>query len=155
MTPARDARPPGSRTLLGFDFGLKRIGVAAGNESTGTASPVTTVRGGHPDADWQAIEALIAEWLPDLALVGLPLNRDNTAGTIAQAAEHFAAELRLRFNLPVEMVNEALSSWEAADRLRRERRAGARRRGNARTGLDAVAAQLIVESWLARQTGNQ
>ena len=155
MTPAHGARPPGSRTLLGFDFGLKRIGVAAGNEATGTASPVTTVRGGHPDADWAAIEALISEWRPDLALVGLPLNRDNTAGTIAHQAEHFAAELRLRFELPVQMVDEALSSWEAADRLRRERRAGARRRGDARTGLDAIAAQLIIESWLSRQTRNQ
>ncbi|MEM9058148.1 MAG: Holliday junction resolvase RuvX [Pseudomonadota bacterium] len=149
MTPA--ARAAGSRSLLGFDFGLKRIGVAAGNEATATASPVTTVRGGSPAADWDAIAALVAEWRPDLLVVGLPLKPDRTIGTSARNAQRFAEELRTRFALPVELVDETLSSWEAADRLRRERRAGARRRGDARTGLDAVAAQLIVESWLSRQ----
>ena len=152
--PARQARPPGSRTILGFDFGFKRIGVAAGNEATGTASPVTTVRGGPPEADWAAIAALVNEWRPDLLLVGLPLNKDNSAGIIARKARRFANQLATRCALPVETVDERLSSWEAADRLTQERRAGGRRRGNARTGLDAVAAQLIIESWLSRQAEN-
>lgn len=153
MTPtaSRVPRPAGSRTLLGFDFGLKRIGVAAGSEETGTASPVTTVRAGAPDIDWAAISTLVSEWQPDLVLVGLPLNKDNSAGTIAQQAQRFANQLQSRYLVPVELVDERLSSWEAADRVRRERRAGARRRGNAKSGLDAVAAQLIIESWLSRQ----
>ena len=134
MTPAERSR---AANILGFDFGEKRIGVAVGQHLTGTATPVGSVRTHDGRIDWPRIAALVSEWRPSDLVVGNPLNMDGTRQRVTNLADAFAQELAVRFRLPVHRCDERLSTFEARQRLRRER------------DLDAVAAQVILESWLA------
>ncbi len=132
-------------TLLAFDFGTRNIGVAVGQTVTGTASPVgsVAVRRGAPD--WDAIEALLRRWRPDALIVGLPLNMDGTEQWTTALSRRFARRLEGRFSLPVHLVDERLSTREARERL------GATGRRDAED--DPVAAQVILEGWLADRIG--
>jgi putative Holliday junction resolvase len=127
------------RNLICFDYGEKRIGVAVGQDVTETATPLETipVRRGRPD--WQRIEALIREWQPGALVVGDPVTMDGARQRATEAADRFARQLSGRFRLPVHRADERMSSLEARSRLGRTR------------DLDAVAAQVILESWLAEQ----
>lgn len=138
------ALPRGS--ILGFDFGLKRIGVAVGQDETGTASSLETVGHGR-EPDWSAIGRLIAEWRPKLVVVGLPLGPEGEATTMSRAARRFGAQLARRFFVDVAYADERLSSHEAHDRFVRLRSEGRLRRKDAGR-LDALAAQVILENWL-------
>src|ERR1700733_2195494 len=133
------------QTALGFDFGLKRIGVAVGQTVTGSASPlgVTAVRGGEPD--WAAIGRYISEWRPASLVVGLPYNMDLSEQEMTQHARRFAEELAQRFPLPVHTVDERLSSREAEAQLKEQRQQGRRR--VSREDIDGAAACVILESW--------
>jgi len=104
-------------TLIGFDFGKKRIGVAVGQTLTDTATPLTqlTAQAGLPEHI--AIQALIDEWRPSAFIVGLPLNMDETLGPSAIAAQKFGTWLTENFTLPVHYVDERLSSREARERI--------------------------------------
>ncbi len=130
------APAPRARTVLGFDFGRKRIGVAVGNSLTGTASPLQTVRGERNDDRFAAIAALLREWQPDALIVGLPLHPDGAAHDMTEAARRFARQLQGRFGLPVTLVDERYTSAVAED-------AGAR-------DVDAAAACLIVEQYFSQ-----
>jgi putative Holliday junction resolvase len=121
--------------VMGFDFGTKKIGVAVGQGLTGSATPIAIIPARDGIPVWADIEALIKHWQPRLLVVGLPLNMDDSMGPIAIRAEKFARRLTGRFNLPHQTVDERLSSYEA--RLRSDRR------GN----IDAIAAQLILETY--------
>ncbi|WP_295538552.1 Holliday junction resolvase RuvX [uncultured Thiohalocapsa sp.] len=146
-------------TLLGFDFGTRKIGVAVGQTVTATASALTTLRhrGGKPD--WAAIEALIREWRPQAAVLGLPHNMDDTEEeTLAAPVRRFARQLTGRFAIPVHLVDERLTTLAAERALAAEGRladagAGTRKRrrhgGPQRDVVDAYAAKLILETWLA------
>lgn len=136
--------PP--QTALGFDFGLKRIGVAVGQSVTGSASPlgVAAVRGGEPD--WTAIGRLIGEWRPTSLVVGLPYNMDLSEQEMTGHARRFAEELAQRFPLPVHTVDERLSSREAEAQLKERRQQGRKR--VTREDIDGAAACVILESWL-------
>ncbi len=140
---------PGTpETVLAFDFGLRRIGVAVGQAITGTASPLTVVANAADGPDWSRIDALIAEWRPDCLIVGLPLNADGTASELTAAAEAFAADLA-RFDRPIEMVDERYSSIEAAERLKERRALGLS--GRIEKGMiDSAAAVLIAERWFCK-----
>ena len=96
-------------TVLCFDFGLARTGVAVGNTLTRTAEPQTN------DARWKAIEALVAEWDPALFVVGVPVHGDGTDSTITQRCRRFARQLEGRFRRPAKEVDERYSSVEADD----------------------------------------
>jgi putative Holliday junction resolvase len=134
-----------NRTFLGFDYGTKRIGIAVGQEITATARALTTLNSKNQKPDWEAISKLIAEWQPDLLVVGLPLHMDGTEQPVTDAARRFGNQLKGRYNLPVEMMDERLSSHEAESLLDQ---------GSARKGkrlnqpIDDLAAQLILQSWL-------
>ncbi len=78
------------RTLLAFDFGTKSIGVAVGQEITGTARPLTSLKASDGRPDWQQIEKLLKEWQPQLVIVGLPLNMDGTEQLVTSQARNFA-----------------------------------------------------------------
>lgn len=137
-------------TLLAFDYGLKRIGVAVGQALTGTASPLhaLTARDGAPD--WDAIARLIDEWRPAAIVTGVPYNMDDTRQEMTDRAERFSRQLHGRFNLPVHLVDERLSSLEGEDRLRTARQAG--RRGRiAKAEIDSAAACVLLETWLNAQ----
>jgi putative holliday junction resolvase len=134
-------------TALGFDFGTRRIGVAVGNGLTGSAQPLEVVSNGDRGPDWNRIGVLIRDWRPQVLLVGLPLTLDGAEQRNSTAAREFSTTLVQRYGLPAHLVDERLSSVEAARRFAELRARGAARRKDAQN-LDAVAAQVIVETWL-------
>ena len=142
---ASDIRRDG--TVLGFDVGARRIGVAVGSAfgHGARALAVVDVHGHGPD--WNEIDRLRREWRPDGFVVGDPMTLDGGDQPIRQRARGFARELRKRYGLPVEQVDERTSSIEAAQRFAAGRAAGARKRHQA-ASLDALAAVIILERWL-------
>jgi len=141
-------------TLLAFDFGLRRIGVAVGDSITGTASPCPPIRGdlrahGRSGPDWAAIERQVHISSPQRLIVGAPYNEAGDATPMTKAARRFAAELARRFALPVSCVDERYSSFEATDALKAQRASGRRKRRVARGDIDSVSAALILERWLS------
>lgn len=137
------------RLALGFDFGRVRIGVAVGEVVTGSARPLRTLPARQQCPDWDAIAHLIAEWRPDVLVIGAPRHADGTANAITEAALRFGRQLHGRFRLPVEVIDERLSSWEAGQRCFESASAGRRRSRD--TTLDAQAAAVILESWFNQQ----
>ena len=132
--------PATAKILLGFDFGLKRIGVAVGQEITGSARPLITLKVKNRSIPWQQISQLIEKWSPDALVVGLPLNQDQSEHAITKAARRFGHQLNGRYNLPVYWVDERLTSYAAQQQLAD--------RGVKSDNIDSVAAQLILESWM-------
>ncbi len=143
---ASDIRRDG--TVLGFDVGARRIGVAVGSAfgHGARALAVVDVHGHGPD--WNEIDRLRREWRPDGFVVGDPMTLDGGDQPIRARARAFAQALRTRFGLPVAMMDERNSSQEAARRFAADRADGKRKRRDAEL-LDAVAAAVIVERWLA------
>lgn len=138
-------------TLLGFDFGTKKIGVAVGQTITGTANPLRTLRHRNGRPDWNAIEALIREWQPQAAVLGLPHNMDDTEEeTLAEPVRRFARQLTGRFGLRVHLVDERLTTLAAQRALDGpgRRRGRGKAAQQATDALDAYAAKLILETWL-------
>ncbi len=136
---------PRPRTVLAFDFGLRQIGVAVGNTALGTTQPLAVLAAREGVPDWSALEALVAEWQPDMLLVGDPLNMDGSESELCRRARKFANRLHGRLGLPVALADERLSSFEAKQ-ARRER--GGRGDYKARP-VDSEAAEIILRSWLA------
>ena len=136
---AAESSPTG--TVLAFDFGEKRIGVAVGESLLRQAHPLTVIHGEGNDARFAAIAALINEWQPVSLVVGLPLSLDGSPHAMTARCTRFANQLRGRFGLSVAFADERLSSVEAEERLR----ASGHSARSARTHVDAVAAQLILQ----------
>ncbi len=132
-----------SGTLIGFDFGPRKIGVAIGQTITATAAPLTTLRSHDDRPDWPRIEALIREWQPEAAVVGLPYNMDDTETVIAPLARRFARQVQGRFGLPVHLVDERLTTLAARQILGRK--------ATSREVVDAMAAKLLLETWLSER----
>ncbi|UZJ43343.1 Holliday junction resolvase RuvX [Marinimicrobium sp. C6131] len=132
--------------LLGFDYGLKNIGVATGQTLTGTATPQAALRARDGVPDWSEVEALLRDWRPDLVLVGLPLNMDGTESELSARARKFANRIHGRFGVAVEMVDERLSSFAAKGEVMA--RGGSQDYG--KNPVDAIAARLIVETYMNR-----
>lgn len=143
------ATAPVNETLMAFDFGLRRIGVAVGNRMLATANALDTLHSSAGGPDYRAIARLVDEWRPDRLIVGSPLGLDGKANPMTRAADRFAKELVTRFALPIERIDERHTSVEAADMIRTARRAGRRRRARAED-VDKLAAQVILRSWLDR-----
>ncbi len=133
-----------SKVFLGFDFGLKRIGVAVGQDVTMTASPLRTLTAHNGKPNWKEVERLIADWQPSALIVGIPLNMDGTEMTVTKTARHFAKQLQQRFPVPVYQEDERLTTKTA--------RAKAFEKGGYKAlqkeVIDAVAAKLILEAWM-------
>jgi len=138
---------PTDGTVLGFDVGMRRIGVAVGSALSLGAHAVAVVDVNHHVIDWPAIDRLHREWRPAGMIVGDPMTLDGGDQPIRRQAQKFARALAARYQLPVLLVDERSSSLEAARRFAEERAAGQRRRRDA-AGLDAVAAAIIIERWL-------
>lgn len=131
---------PEQLTALAFDFGTHRIGVAYGQSLTGTAQslPVLPARDGIPD--WDRLTALVAEWRPDVFVVGMPYNMDDSESELLLRARKFGNRLEGRLHRPCYGMDERLTSFEARGQLMREETRGQ---------LDSVAARLILEGWFA------
>ena len=135
-------------TVLGFDVGARRIGVAVGSAFGHGARALAVVDVHAHGPDWNEIDRLRREWRPDGFVVGDPMTLDGGDQPIRKFARAFAGELRTRYALPVVMVDERASSIEAAQRFADARADGRKRRRDA-DALDAMAAAIIVERWLA------
>lgn len=146
MQGTPDRMPPAS-TILAFDYGQRRIGVAVGQSITSTARALTTLQNQGSEPPWVKIRQLIVDWKPRLLLVGLPLHADGRDSAFSAEARRFADGLRQRFDIPVELHDEYLSSAEAQSQLRSQRQRGERGRKIAKAHIDSVAAALILESW--------
>ncbi len=134
-------------SLIAFDFGNRRIGVAVGQTVTASARELATLHSVDGQPDWDQIESIIEDWQPDLLLVGLPVNDDGSESEQCEAARNFAAALG-EFGLPVQLIDEHLTSNEASSQLRSQRQQGQRRRKVRKTDIDALSAVLIAEQWL-------
>lgn len=132
-------------TVLAFDFGEQRIGVAVGEWLLGQAHPLTTIRSAVNAERFAAIAALITEWQPESLVVGLPVALDGSPHAMSARCTRFANQLRGRFGLPVSYAEERLTSVEAGERLR-DAGHSARSAGE---HLDAVAAHIILQCFLA------
>jgi len=136
-----------ARTVLAFDFGLQRIGVAVGEAELGTAHPLPGVASRTQPGRLTAIQHLVDEWKPDLLVVGRPLGEDGAPHEMTRRAEKFARQLNGRFRLPVTLVDERYSSAEVESRMRAAY--GNRKTANLARGktLDSHAAQIILEQY--------
>lgn len=137
-----------SNSVLAFDYGKRRIGIATGSGITGTASVLTTLSSVSGEPDWSSIEKIIREWKPDTLIVGMPYNMDGSESEMSGLASEFATTLNTRYQLPVELVDERLSSAEASSILKEQRRQGLRTKKVNKTEIDSLAACLIAETWL-------
>ena len=130
-------------TVLAFDLGLKRTGIASGELSIGIAHPLSVVQADSTDARLDAIAKLIVEWQPVLLVLGLPTHADGSEHEMTRVAKNFARKLESRFNLPVFLVDERHTSAAAESELHARGIHG--RKNKALT--DAVAAQLILQGF--------
>ena len=130
-------------TVLAFDFGEKRIGVATGETLLGSAHPLTVIHAESNDERFAEIAKLVAEWRPVQLVVGLPTHADGTPHEMTRLAMKFGERLQKRLNLPVSFADERLTSRDAETRLRETGRNSKR----AKPLVDAVAAQLILQTW--------
>ncbi|MGL4407710.1 Holliday junction resolvase RuvX [Zoogloea sp.] len=132
-------------TLLGFDFGLARIGVAVGETETGNAHPLPAIHDETNAGRFAGIEKLLAEWKPATLVVGLPVHLDGSEHAMTVRCRRFANQLHGRYGLPVVLVDERLSSAEAQERLSEAGLKGWRKQ---KSQLDSAAAQIIVQQYL-------
>ncbi|WP_456374676.1 Holliday junction resolvase RuvX [Thiolapillus sp.] len=129
-------------TLLGFDYGTHKIGVAVGQTLTGTANPLAVLGRVNGKPDWDSILQLVEEWRPQALVVGLPIGPDEDETPMTRAARKFARQLEGRFHLPVHLADERLTSREAWSRI-----GGIATRDVTR--IDSMAAKLILETWFS------
>ena len=138
-------KPNTVRSVLGFDFGTTRMGVAIGQSVTSTAQPLDPIKAKDGIPNWDDIAKIVEEWKPDAFVVGLPLDMDGAENEMCQRARKFAKRLHGRFNLPYHMMDERLSSYEAKGQV-------IARGGNRNfkdNSVDGLAAQMILETWFA------
>jgi len=145
--PDEKSRPTG--TLLAFDFGHRRIGVAVGQTLTGSAN-VLAVVSVAAEPDWQTISGIMSEWRPVAVVVGLPLAADGGETGMSEDARRFGRQLEDRYGIPVLYEDERLTSFSAEQRFVDARARGGMRRKDAAL-KDAMAAQIILENWLQSQ----
>lgn len=141
--------PDDIQTILGFDYGEKRIGVAVGNTQVPVATPLTAFVVTSASQKFLTIQELIQEWQPSILVVGLPCHPDGAPHKMTERAMRFARQLSGRFHLPVELVDERYTSAIAATNLR-DLPASAKKRK--KETVDCVAAQLILQSYLDELT---
>jgi putative Holliday junction resolvase len=139
-----------SRTLLGFDYGKKKIGIAVGQELTASSSPLETLYTTNNEPDWTSIGKLIDEWRATGLVVGIPYNMDDSEHEMTRSAKRFADKLKERYQLPVYTVDERLSSVEA-ERMIGESGKKTRNLKQKKALVDQVAAQVILNTYFNQQ----
>jgi putative Holliday junction resolvase len=144
QNPGSGPRRLRSGTVLAFDYGLRRVGVAVGEAALGIAHPLMVIKGGTGDETWEQVAELVGEWRPCAFVVGMPAHDDGRHHHLAGAVNRFSKQLSRRFGLPVHLIDERFSSSEAASNLRE---AGVRGRAQ-KPHLDAFAATAILQAWL-------
>jgi len=135
-----------TKCYLCFDFGLKRFGAAVGNDLLKQGKELSPLKARDGIPNWEQIENLEREWLPDIFVVGLPLNMDGSESDMSRRARKFGKRLKGRFNKPVEMVDERLSSYEAKHQVLEHSSHGV---DFGKHSVDGAAACLILETWFS------
>jgi len=133
----------GQRTIIGFDFGKKYIGVAVGQELTGSASPLGSIKANNGIPHWDSLASYLAEWQPDFIVVGLPLNMDGSEQQLTKDAKKFGNRVAGRFGIKVEFQDERLTTADAKEQL--FSRGGFK--NLKKDNIDAESARLIIESF--------
>ncbi len=133
----------GQRTIIGFDFGKKYIGVAVGQEITGSATPIGSVKARDGIPNWDLLANYLKEWQPDIIVVGLPLNMDGSEQQLTRDAKKFGNRIAGRFGIKVEFQDERLTTADAKEQL--FSRGGYR--NLKKDNIDAESARLIIESY--------
>ena len=135
----------GTKVILAFDFGLKHIGVAIGQEITNTAQTFFSLDAKNGEPDWSQLDPLVKEWNPKLMVVGNPLNMDGSDSEIKKNSDKFSDLINKRYKVPVELMDERLTTREAKARLKSEEGSFIS------TGKDThqIAAQIILENWFS------
>jgi putative Holliday junction resolvase len=136
---------PRTGTVLAFDFGTRRIGVAVGDFETRLAHPLESIAAAGNQARFAAIARMVTEWRPSRFVVGVPFRSDGSEHPVGRLARRFAQRLAGRFGIPADIVDEHLTSFEAE----RDLRAAGLRGARLKSSLDPVAAQRILESYFA------
>ena len=121
--------------VMSFDFGMKRIGVAVGQKVTQTASGLGVVQAFDGIPKWDYLDKIVLDWQPERFIVGLPINMDGSNSEMSKKAQKFSRRISSRYNITSEMFDERLTSFEA-------------REHDGKTHIDAIAAKIILESWL-------
>jgi putative Holliday junction resolvase len=137
-----------SQTLLGIDFGLKRIGIAVGQTLTKSANPIAVLKAKNGEPSWNDIDALIQTWKADAIVVGIPYNMDGSEQPLTQVTRQFVKKLRAHITLPIYTIDERLTSVEAKQQLFDK---GELKEIISTQQLDSYAAKLILEQWLQNQ----
>lgn len=135
-----------AQTILGFDFGMKRIGVAVGQSITHTANALTTLKAQDGIPNWQSITAIIDEWQADTLVVGIPYNMDGSEQPLTLAARKFARRLQAHYKLPTHEMDERLTTVSARQALFDQHN-----RARDIKAVDSMAAKIILESWFSLQ----
>jgi putative Holliday junction resolvase len=135
-------------TLFGIDFGTRKIGVAVGQTLTRTATGIAVIPVREREPDWDMLDKLVQQWKPGAFVVGMPFNMDGSDSDMTGRARHFARTLTARYGKPCHEVDERLSTRAARDIVRDNAELSGKR-VNDRATVDAMVAQLLLESWLA------
>ena len=123
--------------IIAFDYGEKKIGVAVGQTSTNTSSPLQIIFNKDNKTNWISISSLLDEWKPDLILLGKPLNMDGSESEIMKKVDKFYKELKSIYDADIEFVDERLTTFEAREILKDEKH----------DNVDAHAAKILIDNW--------
>lgn len=135
------------QTALAFDYGTQSIGIAYGQSLTGKAKELPPLKANDGIPNWEDVAKLLKEWQPQILIVGLPLNMDGSESDLCVRARKYGRRLQGRFNLPVEWMDERLSTFDAKQEANERGH-----RGNYKEDpIDSIAARLILESWFSQQ----
>ncbi len=144
----RQKIPTMNVSVLALDFGDRRIGLAAASTHTRSSSSVGTIMARDGVPDWLELDKAVRDWAPNLLVIGLPYNMDGTESAMTARVLKFVDVLIERYGIPVETVDERLTSMEARDLLKEQRRQGIRTKKLKREDVDSLAAKLIAENWI-------
>ncbi len=140
-------------SILAFDFGHKKIGIAFGQSITGTANPINVLHYKSDQALWPKLEPYITQWHPTHLLVGIPLNMDDSPSDMTVACQDFCRYLKKHTQLPVITIDERLSTRAARWQLDSNSNTSNRSKKNRSQPVDAIAAQVLIENWFQAHQG--
>ena len=123
--------------IIAFDYGEKKIGVAVGQTSTNTSSPLQIIFNKDNKTNWISISSLLDEWKPDLILIGKPLNMDGSESEMMKKINKFYIKLKSIYDADIEFVDERLTTFEAREILKDEKQ----------DNVDAHAAKILIDNW--------
>src|SRR3990170_8524958 len=140
-------KPSRQQTVLGLDFGMKRIGAAIGQTLTQTASPVAVLKAKNGEPNWDDVAALIQGWKVEIIVIGVPYNMDGSEQPLTRMTQQFVKKLRAHFRLPIYTIDERLTTVEARQQLYDQ---GKLKKVALVQQVDSYAAKLILEQWLRK-----